>query len=60
MKLKFNGILVLLVVLMAQLTLRKELTGVVSDNAGMPIPGVSVLVKEQNLEQTLIFLGNMR
>jgi hypothetical protein len=46
MKLKFNGILVLLVVLMAQLTLRKRVvTGVVSDNAGMPIPGVSVLVK---------------
>jgi hypothetical protein len=45
MKLKFNGILVL-VVLMAQLTLRKRVvTGVVSDNAGMPIPGVSVLVK---------------
>jgi hypothetical protein len=35
MKLKFNGFLVLLVVLMAQFTLRKkELFGVVSDNAG--------------------------
>jgi hypothetical protein len=35
MKLKFNGFLVLLVVLMAQLPLRKEeLFGVVSDNAG--------------------------
>ncbi|MFB0910702.1 MAG: SusC/RagA family TonB-linked outer membrane protein, partial [Flavobacterium sp.] len=47
MKLKFNGILVLLVVLMAQLTFAQErvVTGVVSDNAGMPIPGVSVLVK---------------
>jgi TonB-dependent SusC/RagA subfamily outer membrane receptor len=46
-KLKFNGILVLLVVLMAQLTFAQErvVTGVVSDNAGMPIPGVSVLVK---------------
>jgi hypothetical protein len=31
---------------MAQLTLRKRVvTGVVSDNAGMPIPGVCVLVK---------------
>jgi TonB-linked SusC/RagA family outer membrane protein len=47
MKLKFNGILVLLVVLMAQLTFAQErvVTGVVSDNAGMPIPGVSVLVQ---------------
>ncbi|WP_367773556.1 SusC/RagA family TonB-linked outer membrane protein [Flavobacterium sp. WC2421] len=47
MKLKFNGILVLLVVLMAQLTFAQEraVTGVVSDNTGMPLPGVSVLVK---------------
>lgn len=47
MKLKFNGILVLLLVLMAQLTFAQErtVTGVVSDNAGMPLPGVSVLVK---------------
>ncbi|TDE42495.1 SusC/RagA family TonB-linked outer membrane protein [Flavobacterium rhamnosiphilum] len=47
MKLKFNGILVLLVVLMAQLTFAQEraVSGVVSDNAGLPLPGVSVLVK---------------
>jgi hypothetical protein len=47
MKLKFNGFLVLLVVLMAQLTFAQERTvsGVVSDNAGLPLPGVSVLVK---------------
>ena len=50
MKLKFNGILVLLVVLMAQLTFAQErsVSGVVSDNAGLPIPGVSVLVKGTN------------
>jgi len=50
MKLKFNGILVLLVVLMAQLTFAQErvVTGVVSDDAGMPIPGVNVLVKGTN------------
>jgi hypothetical protein len=42
MKLKFNGILVLLIVLMAQLTFAQEraVTGVVSDNTGMPIPGM--------------------
>lgn len=47
MKLKFNGFLVLLVVLMAQLTFAQErsVSGTVSDNAGLPIPGVSVLVK---------------
>nr|WP_315255218.1 SusC/RagA family TonB-linked outer membrane protein [uncultured Flavobacterium sp.] len=47
MKLKFNGFLVLVVVLVAQLTFAQErsVSGVVSDNAGMPLPGVSVLVK---------------
>ncbi|OAB27660.1 TonB-linked outer membrane protein, SusC/RagA family [Flavobacterium fryxellicola] len=47
MKLKFNGFLVLLVVLVAQITFAQERTvsGVVSDNAGLPLPGVSVLVK---------------
>ncbi|WP_281238817.1 MULTISPECIES: SusC/RagA family TonB-linked outer membrane protein [Flavobacterium] len=47
MKLKFNGFLVLLVVLMAQLTFAQErsVSGIVSDNAGMPLPGVSVLIK---------------
>ena len=47
MKLKFNGFLVLLVVLVAQFTFAQEraVSGVVSDNAGLPLPGVSVLVK---------------
>jgi TonB-linked SusC/RagA family outer membrane protein len=47
MKLKFNGFLVLLLVLMAQMTFAQErsVSGIVSDNAGMPLPGVSVLVK---------------
>ncbi|MBF4465744.1 SusC/RagA family TonB-linked outer membrane protein [Flavobacterium sp. LC2016-12] len=47
MKLKFNGFLVLLLVLVAQLTFAQEraVSGTVSDNAGMPLPGVSVLVK---------------
>src|SRR6478609_8604149 len=47
MKLKFNGFLVLLLVLIAQLTFAQERTvsGTVTDNAGMPLPGVSVLVK---------------
>ena len=47
MKLKCNGILVLLLVLMTQITFAQDrvVSGVVSDNAGMPLPGVSVLVK---------------
>jgi TonB-linked SusC/RagA family outer membrane protein len=42
-----NRFLVLLVVLMTQLTFAQEraVSGVVTDNTGMPIPGVSVLVK---------------
>jgi len=47
MKLKFNGFLVLLLVLVAQLTFAQEraVSGIVTDNTGMPLPGVSVLVK---------------
>ncbi|MEL1252576.1 SusC/RagA family TonB-linked outer membrane protein [Flavobacterium sp. DGU38] len=47
MKLKFNGFLVLLLALFAQITFAQEraVSGTVSDNAGMPLPGVSVLVK---------------
>jgi TonB-linked SusC/RagA family outer membrane protein len=47
MKLKFNGFLVLLLALVAQITFAQEraVSGVVSDNAGLPLPGVSVLVK---------------
>jgi TonB-linked SusC/RagA family outer membrane protein len=47
MKLKLNGFLVLLVALMTQITFAQEraVSGVVSDNTGLPLPGVSVLVK---------------
>jgi TonB-dependent SusC/RagA subfamily outer membrane receptor len=47
MKLKFNGFLVLLIALVTQITFAQEraVSGVVSDNAGLPLPGVSVLVK---------------
>jgi TonB-linked SusC/RagA family outer membrane protein len=47
MKLKFNGFLVLFVVLVTQLTFAQErsVSGIVSDNAGVPLPGVSVIVK---------------
>jgi TonB-linked SusC/RagA family outer membrane protein len=55
MKLKFNGFLVLFLVLVAQITFAQErvVSGVVSDNTGLPLPGVSVLVKgTQNGAQT--------
>jgi hypothetical protein len=47
MKLKFNRFLVLFVVLVAQLSFAQEraVSGIVSDNTGMPLPGVSVLIK---------------
>jgi len=47
MKLKFNGFLVLFIALVAQITFAQErvVSGVVSDNTGLPLPGVSVLVK---------------
>jgi TonB-linked SusC/RagA family outer membrane protein len=47
MKLKLNGFLVLLLVLVTQIAFTQEraVSGVVSDNAGLPLPGVSVLVK---------------
>ena len=47
MKLKFNGFLMLLVALVAQITFAQEraVSGTVSDNSGLPLPGVSVLVK---------------
>lgn len=47
MKLKLNGFLVLFLALVTQLTFAQERTvsGTVSNNTGMPLPGVSVLVK---------------
>jgi TonB-linked SusC/RagA family outer membrane protein len=47
MKLKFNVLVALLVLLVTQLAFAQERTvsGVVSDKAGLPLPGVSVLIK---------------
>jgi hypothetical protein len=47
MKVNLNGLLALLLVLVVQLTSAQEksVSGIVSDNSGMPIPGVSVLIK---------------
>lgn len=47
MKLKLNGFLVLLLALVTQITFAQEraVSGTVSDNTGLPLPGVNVLVK---------------
>jgi TonB-linked SusC/RagA family outer membrane protein len=47
MKLKLNGLLALFVLLIAQLTFAQDKTvsGVVTDQSGLPIPGVNVLAK---------------
>ena len=47
MKLRFKQILVLLVALVAQFTIAQERTvsGTVTDNSGLPLPGASVLIK---------------
>ncbi|MCW2117763.1 SusC/RagA family TonB-linked outer membrane protein [Flavobacterium sp. 7A] len=47
MKLKFSRILVLILVLTTQFIIAQEriVSGVVSDDMGMPLPGVSILVK---------------
>jgi TonB-linked SusC/RagA family outer membrane protein len=47
MKLKFNGFLTLLLVLLTQISFAQDrtVTGVVTDESGLPIPGVNVLVK---------------
>ncbi|MFT4848549.1 MAG: TonB-linked SusC/RagA family outer membrane protein [Sediminicola sp.] len=47
MKKKFGGILTLLLAFVVQLTFAQEktITGTVSDNSGLPLPGATVLVK---------------
>ena len=47
MRRKLNGILVLFVVLTTQFIFAQErvVSGTVSDDAGMPLPGVSILIK---------------
>jgi len=47
MRTKFSGILTLLLVLVVQLTFAQEKTisGMVTDNSGLPLPGVNIIVK---------------
>ncbi|QNK76183.1 SusC/RagA family TonB-linked outer membrane protein [Winogradskyella sp. PAMC22761] len=47
MKTKFRGFLTLLLVFLVQLTFAQEksISGVVSDDSGLPLPGVNVIIK---------------
>jgi hypothetical protein len=60
MKTKFSGILMLLLAFVVQLTFAQEKTisGTVSDNSGMPLPGATVLVKGSNTGTSTDFDGN--
>ncbi|MDA9803660.1 SusC/RagA family TonB-linked outer membrane protein, partial [Flavobacteriaceae bacterium] len=73
MRTKFSGILTLLLAFIVQLTFAQEKTisGTVSDNSGLPLPGVNIIVKgtsngtqsdfdgnytvDANVGQTLVF-----
>ena len=47
MRTKFSGILTLILVLVVQLTFAQEKTisGTVTDNTGLPLPGVNIIIK---------------
>jgi len=59
MKTKLNGFLTLFIALLVQISFAQEriVTGVVSDNSGLPIPGVNVLVKGTKLGTQTDFDG---
>ncbi|HMB99722.1 MAG TPA: SusC/RagA family TonB-linked outer membrane protein, partial [Flavobacteriaceae bacterium] len=60
MKTKFSGILTLLLAFVVQLTFAQEKTisGTVSDNSGLPLPGVNIIVKGTTNGTQTDFDGN--
>ena len=60
MKTKFSGILTLLLAFVVQFTFAQEKTisGTVSDNAGIPLPGVNIIVKGTTTGTLTDFDGN--
>lgn len=60
MKTKFSGMLTLLLAFVVQLTFAQEKTisGTVSDNSGLPLPGATVLVKGTSSGASTDFDGN--
>lgn len=59
MKTKLNGFLTLFIALLVQISFAQDrvVSGVVSDNSGLPLPGVNVLVKGTNLGTQTDFDG---
>lgn len=59
MKTKLNGFLTLFIALLVQISFAQEriVSGVVTDNSGLPIPGVNVLVKGTKLGTQTDFDG---
>ncbi len=60
MKTKFSGILTLLLVLIVQFTFAQEKTisGAVTDDAGLPLPGVNIIIKGTTTGTQSDFDGN--
>jgi TonB-linked SusC/RagA family outer membrane protein len=60
MRTKFSGILTLILVLVVQLTFAQEKTisGTVTDNTGLPLPGVNIIVKGTTSGTQSDFDGN--
>ena len=60
MKTKFSGILTLLLAFVVQLTFAQEKTvsGTVSDNNSMPLPGATVVIQGTSAGATTDFDGN--
>ncbi len=60
MKTKFSGILTLLLVLIVQLTFAQEKTisGMVTDDTGLPLPGVNIIIKGTSTGTQSDFDGN--
>ena len=60
MKTKFSGILTLLLAFVVQLTFAqgKTISGTISDQSGMPLPGVNIIVKGTTNGTQTDFDGN--
>ncbi len=60
MKTKFSGILTLLIVLVVQLTFAQEKTisGTVTDDTGLPLPGVNIIIQGTSTGTQSDFDGN--
>ncbi|MCZ4238135.1 carboxypeptidase-like regulatory domain-containing protein, partial [Staphylococcus equorum] len=60
MKTKFSGILTLLVVLIVQLSFAQEKTisGTVTDDTGLPLPGVNIIIQGTSTGTQSDFDGN--